>query len=70
MGLNLKKQTSYSLEDLIECAPGRLFGPGNAQLPLPPMLMIDRITHISDDGGNFGKGEILAELDIKPDLWF
>ena len=70
MGLNLKKQTSYSLEDLIECAHGRLFGPGNAQLPLPPMLMIDRITHISDDGGNFGKGEILAELDINPDLWF
>jgi 3-hydroxyacyl-[acyl-carrier protein] dehydratase/trans-2-decenoyl-[acyl-carrier protein] isomerase len=63
-------QNSYSFEDLLECAHGRLFGPGNAQLPLPPMLMFDRITHISDEGGDFGKGEIVAELDIKPDLWF
>lgn len=66
----LSKKNSYSYEDLLECGHGRLFGPGNAQLPLPPMLMIDRITRISDDGGEYGKGEILAEFDIKPDLWF
>lgn len=68
--LAFKQQNSYSLEDLLECGHGRLFGPGNAQLPLPPMLMFNRITHISDDGGSYGKGEIVAELDIKPDLWF
>jgi 3-hydroxyacyl-[acyl-carrier protein] dehydratase/trans-2-decenoyl-[acyl-carrier protein] isomerase len=61
---------SYTFEDLIECAKGHLFGPGNAQLPLPPMLMLDRIVRISDTGGNFGKGEIVAEFDIKPELWF
>lgn len=49
---------------------GHLFGPGNAQLPLPNMLMVDRITHISSEGGKYGKGEIVAELDIHPDLWF
>jgi len=65
-----EKKTSYTLEDLLECAHGRLFGPGNAQLPLPPMLMFDRITHISEEGGGFGKGEIIAELDVHPDLWF
>lgn len=63
-------QNSYSYEELIKCGNGELFGPGNAQLPQPPMLMFDRITHISDEGGEFGKGEIIAELDIKPDLWF
>ncbi len=47
-----------------------MFGPGNAQLPLPPMLMFDRITHISEDGGSYGKGQVVAELDIRPDLWF
>jgi 3-hydroxyacyl-[acyl-carrier protein] dehydratase/trans-2-decenoyl-[acyl-carrier protein] isomerase len=47
-----------------------LFGPGNAQLPLPPMLMFDRITQINDKGGKYGKGEVVAELDVKPDLWF
>merc|ERR1712065_3364 len=52
------------------CGHGRLFGPGRAQLPVPNMLMIDRISHISDEGGEFGKGEIIAELDIRPDLWF
>ena len=66
MALAFKQQNSYSLDDLLECGHGRLFGPGNAQLPLPPMLMFDRITHISDDGGNYGKGEIVAELDVKP----
>jgi 3-hydroxyacyl-[acyl-carrier protein] dehydratase/trans-2-decenoyl-[acyl-carrier protein] isomerase len=65
-----EKKSSYTFEDLIECAKGRLFGPGNAQLPLPPMLMIDRIVKIADTGGQYGKGEVVAELDIKPDLWF
>jgi 3-hydroxyacyl-[acyl-carrier protein] dehydratase/trans-2-decenoyl-[acyl-carrier protein] isomerase len=65
-----EKKSSYTFEDLIECARGRLFGPGNAQLPLPPMLMLDRIVKIAETGGQYGKGEIVAELDIKPDLWF
>ncbi len=52
------------------CARGELFGPGNAQLPLPPMLMFDRISSISEDGGSYGKGEVRAELDIRQDLWF
>jgi len=64
------QQSSYSYEELIECARGNMFGSGNAQLPLPPMLMFDRITRINDNGGAFGKGEIIAELDIKPELWF
>ena len=65
-----QQQQHYSREDLLACGHGRLFGPGNAQLPLPPMLMFDRIVHISDTGGAHGKGEIVAELDITPDLWF
>jgi 3-hydroxyacyl-[acyl-carrier protein] dehydratase/trans-2-decenoyl-[acyl-carrier protein] isomerase len=65
-----ERQSSYSYEDLLACGQGTLFGPGNAQLPMPPMLMFDRITHISEDGGLYGHGEIVAELDIKPDLWF
>ena len=65
-----EQKSNYTFEDLIECAKGQLFGPGNAQLPLPPMLMFDRITRISDTGGKYGKGEIVAELDVKPDLWF
>ena len=65
-----EQKHSYTFEDLIECAKGRLFGPGNAQLPLPPMLMFDRIVKIADTGGRYGKGEIVAELDVKPDLWF
>jgi 3-hydroxyacyl-[acyl-carrier protein] dehydratase/trans-2-decenoyl-[acyl-carrier protein] isomerase len=69
MGVKFK-QTSFSYEELLECAHGKLFGPGNAQLPLPPMLMLDRITSITEDGGEHGKGQIVAELDIKPDLWF
>ncbi|MBT3929762.1 MAG: bifunctional 3-hydroxydecanoyl-ACP dehydratase/trans-2-decenoyl-ACP isomerase [Rhodospirillaceae bacterium] len=64
------QKSSFSYEDLIQCGHGKLFGPGNAQLPLPPMLMFDRITEISIDGGEHGKGLIVAELDIKPDLWF
>lgn len=61
---------SFSYDELIDCAKGKLFGPGNAQLPLPNMLMLDRITQITADGGEHGKGEIIAEFDIKPDLWF
>lgn len=66
----MNKKNSYTYEELIQCGQGRLFGPGNAQLPLPPMLMLDRISQISDEGGEYGKGMIKAELDINPDLWF
>ncbi|WP_342640728.1 3-hydroxyacyl-[acyl-carrier-protein] dehydratase FabA [Rhodoligotrophos ferricapiens] len=66
----LQRKSSYGYEELLACARGELFGPGNAQLPLPPMLMFDRISSISEQGGQYGKGEIVAELDIKPDLWF
>ncbi len=65
-----ERQSSYSYEDLLTCSNGVMFGAGNAQLPLPPMLMLDRITHISDTGGDNGKGEIIAEYDINPDRWF
>jgi 3-hydroxyacyl-[acyl-carrier protein] dehydratase/trans-2-decenoyl-[acyl-carrier protein] isomerase len=64
------RQSSYTFEELLQCGEGKLFGPGNAQLPMPNMLMFDRITLINDTGGSYGKGEIQAELDIKPDLWF
>lgn len=63
-------KSSFSFDDLLKCAHGELFGPGNARLPLPPMLMIDRITEINGDGGSNGKGQVVAEYDIKPDLWF
>lgn len=63
-------QSSYNKEELIHCGNGDMFGPGNAQLPVPNMLMMDRISHISQTGGENGKGEIIAELDITPDLWF
>ena len=64
------KQSSYSYDELIQCGKGGLFGPGNAQLPQPPMLMFDRITDISETGGEYGKGGLTAELDINPDQWF
>ena len=64
------KKNSYSYDELINCGEGKLFGPGNAKLPLPPMLMFDRITEINDDKGTFKKGLLKAELDIKNDLWF
>ncbi len=64
------KQSSYTYDELLTCGRGEMFGPGNAQLPLPPMLMFDRITHISDEGGAHGKGEIRAEMDVKESLWF
>ena len=63
------KKSSYTYEDLISCGNGDLFGPGNAKLPLPPMLMFDRITEISENKGTFSKGLIIAELDIKDSLW-
>ena len=63
-------KSAYGKDDLITCGNGELFGPGNAQLPTDNMLMLDRITHISSEGGQYGKGEIIAELDIHPDLWF
>ena len=64
------RKSSFDLQGLLACARGDLFGPGNAQLPMPPMLMFDRITSITADGGDAGKGEIIAEFDINPDLWF
>jgi len=63
-------QSSFTFEELLACARGEMFGPGNPQLPLPPMLMFDRITKIADTGGAEDKGEIEAEFDIHPDLWF
>src|SRR5712675_1651893 len=66
----LDRRGGYEYEDLLACGRGELFGPGNAQLPLPPMLMFDRISDVSETGGEYGKGLIRAELDVKPDLWF
>ena len=63
-------KSSYDKEELIACGHGELFGPGNAQLPVDNMLMVDRIARINSEGGSAGKGEILAELDIHPQLWF
>ncbi|NTS77352.1 3-hydroxyacyl-[acyl-carrier-protein] dehydratase FabA [Catenovulum sp. SM1970] len=63
-------QNSFTREELLACSQGELFGPGNSQLPAPNMLMMDRITHIAGEGGDFDKGLIQAELDITPDLWF
>jgi 3-hydroxyacyl-[acyl-carrier protein] dehydratase/trans-2-decenoyl-[acyl-carrier protein] isomerase len=65
-----ERQSSFSHEEILACGRGELFGMGNAQLPLPPMLMFDRITHISETGGINGKGIVMAELDVRPDLWF
>ena len=64
------KKNSFNYDELIGCANGELFGPGNAKLPSPPMLMFDRITEIDENKGAFGKGMMKAELDIKDDLWF
>ena len=66
----MERRSSYAYEDLLACGRGELFGQGNAQLPLPPMLMFDRITEITKDGGAAGLGKVVAEFDIKPDLWF
>jgi len=67
---NGRRASSFSFQELIDCGNGNLFGEGNAQLPLPPMLMFDRITLIKDDSGSYNRGLIKAELDIKPELWF
>ena len=64
------KKNSFSYDDLIQCGNGDLFGPGNAKLPLPPMLMFDRISKINENDGEFKKGSLSAELDVKKDLWF
>ena len=64
------RKNSYTFDELMECGRGKLFGPGNAQLPSPPMLMFDRITDIQDEGGEYGRGYMTAELDIDPSLWF
>jgi len=64
------KKNSYTKEELLACGHGELFGKENAQLPLPPMLMFDRIIKITDDGGAYGNGQIIAEMDITKDLWF
>jgi 3-hydroxyacyl-[acyl-carrier protein] dehydratase/trans-2-decenoyl-[acyl-carrier protein] isomerase len=65
-----ERRSSFAYEDLLACGRGEMFGSGNAQLPLPPMLMFDRITEISETGGENGKGYVRAELDVKPELWF
>jgi 3-hydroxyacyl-[acyl-carrier protein] dehydratase / trans-2-decenoyl-[acyl-carrier protein] isomerase len=65
-----ERRGSFDYEDLLRCARGELFGPGNPQLPLPPMLMFDRIGEIAEDGGEHGRGRLRAELDVRPDLWF
>jgi 3-hydroxyacyl-[acyl-carrier protein] dehydratase/trans-2-decenoyl-[acyl-carrier protein] isomerase len=64
------RRNAYAYDDLIACGKGELFGSGNAQLPLPPMLMFDRITRIDDSSGDHGKGLVRAELDVNPELWF
>ena len=66
----MQRQNSFTKEELLKCGRGEMFGAGNAQLPLPPMLMFDRIVSITEEGGKYGNGQIIAELDIKPDLWF
>ena len=66
----MTKQSSYTKEELLSCGRGELFGEGNAQLPLPPMLMFDRITSITEEGGKYGNGQMIAELDVDKDLWF
>ena len=67
---DLSDRHAFDRAELIECGHGRLFGEGNARLPLPNMLMFDRIVRIGAEGGAHGRGEVVAELDIRPDLWF
>ena len=68
--MTTERKSSFTYDELIECGNGDLFGEGNARLPIPPMLMMNRIIEINADGGEFGKGQMIAELDINPDLWF
>ncbi|MEZ5438901.1 MAG: 3-hydroxyacyl-[acyl-carrier-protein] dehydratase FabA [Lysobacteraceae bacterium] len=70
LSVPVERPSSLDRDDLLAVGRGEWFGPGNARLPLPPMLMFDRITRISEEGGRYGKGEMIAELDIRPDLWF
>jgi len=67
---SVSHKASFTTEDLLACGRGEMFGPGNAQLPAPPMLMMDRIVQIDSTSGPYGKGQVIAELDINPDLWF
>jgi 3-hydroxyacyl-[acyl-carrier protein] dehydratase/trans-2-decenoyl-[acyl-carrier protein] isomerase len=69
-GRMAETKSSYGYDELLQCGRGELFGPGNAQLPLPPMLMFNRITDVQTEGGEHGKGYIRAEFDVTPDLWF
>jgi len=64
------RKTHFDMAGLLACAKGEMFGPGNACLPMPPMLMFDRIVKIAERGGSHDKGEIMAEFDVRPDLWF
>ena len=66
----MSRPNSFDYDDLITCARGEMFGPENGRLPAPPMLMFDRITRVDEDGGAYGKGQLIAELDVNPDLWF
>lgn len=66
----MSKKSSFTYDDLLQCGRGELFGPGNAQLPSPPMLMFDRITEISETGGKYDKGFAIAQMDVRKDLWF
>ena len=68
--MTISDKTAFKYEDLISCAEGKLFGPGNAQLPMPPMLMFDKISLINKDGGSFSKGQIIAEMTMNKDEWF
>jgi 3-hydroxyacyl-[acyl-carrier protein] dehydratase/trans-2-decenoyl-[acyl-carrier protein] isomerase len=70
MDLTYMTKNSFTKQDLVACGRGELFGDGNSQLPIDNMLMIDRVVHISEEGGKYGKGEIIAEFDINPELWF
>ncbi len=67
---DFRTMNAFSYDDLLRCGHGELFGPGNARLPLPPMLMFNRVTHIAKEGGAYGKGQVIAEYDIDPSLWF
>ena len=70
MLMSFEQKSSYNYDEIITCGNGDMFGAGNAQLPLPPMLMFDRIVNVNETGGENGKGVIEAEFDINPDLWF
>lgn len=65
-----EQKSAYDYDDLITCSKGEMFGPGNPQLPAPPMLMLSRITEVSETGGDYDKGFIRAEYDVTPEAWF